>query len=271
MIGDSGAMTLAAERHDAAGERTFRAAATLLFAVSALATVRWCGSMSTGMEMPGGWTMSMAWMRMPGQTWPAAAATFMAMWILMMVAMMLPSLLPMLSRYRRAVLVRDQGRLAPLTAVVGTGYFFAWAVFGAAVYPLGVAVAAAEMRSPALARCVPIATGFVLVLAGCVQQTAWKRRGLAHCREARCARSLPADGRTAWSHGVDLGVHCGLCCSGLMAAMLVTDPMDVRTMALIATAVTIERLAPKPELVARATGVLLVATGVLAIERAALG
>jgi len=193
------------------------------------------------------------------------------MWILMMVAMMLPSLLPMLSRYRRAVLVRDQGRLAPLTAVVGTGYFFAWAVFGAAVYPLGVAVAAAEMRSPALARCVPIATGFVLVLAGCVQQTAWKRRGLAHCREARCARSLPADGRTAWSHGVDLGVHCGLCCSGLMAAMLVTDPMDVRTMALIATAVTIERLAPKPELVARATGVLLVATGVLAIERAALG
>jgi hypothetical protein len=36
------------------------------------------------MLMPGGWTMSMAWMRMPGQTWPGAAASFLAMWIVMM-------------------------------------------------------------------------------------------------------------------------------------------------------------------------------------------
>jgi predicted metal-binding membrane protein len=271
MIGGSGAMTLAGERHAAAGERAFRAAATLLFAASTLATVWWCGSMSDGMAMPGGWTMSMAWMRMPGQTWPAAAASFMAMWILMMVAMMLPSLVPMLSRYRRALPVCDERRLATLTAVVGAGYFFAWAVFGAAVYPLGVVLAAAEMRSPALARSVPMATGLVLVLAGCLQQTAWKRRALTHCREVRCARSLPADGRTAWSHGVDLGVHCGLCCSALMAAMLVTDTMNLRTMALIATAVTIERVAPEPELVARTTGMLLAATGELTNARAALG
>ena len=55
------------------------------------------------MPMPGGWTMSMAWMRMPGQTWPGAAASFFGMWIVMMVAMMLPSLVPMLWRYRQAV------------------------------------------------------------------------------------------------------------------------------------------------------------------------
>ena len=41
------------------------------------------------MPMPGGWTMSMTWMRVPGQTW-AGAASFLAMWIAMMVAMMLP-------------------------------------------------------------------------------------------------------------------------------------------------------------------------------------
>jgi predicted metal-binding membrane protein len=34
----------------------------------------------------------MAWMRMPGQTWPGAAASFLGMWVVMMVAMMLPSL-----------------------------------------------------------------------------------------------------------------------------------------------------------------------------------
>ena len=59
------------------------------------------------MPMPGGWTMSMAWMRMPGQTWPGAAASFLGMWVVMMVAMMLPSLVPMLWRYRQA---RTRGR-----------------------------------------------------------------------------------------------------------------------------------------------------------------
>ena len=44
-------------------------------------------SAMAGMEMPGGWTMSMAWMRMPGQSGPGAAATFPGMWTVMMVTM----------------------------------------------------------------------------------------------------------------------------------------------------------------------------------------
>ena len=68
-------------------------------------TIVWCASMSAmgGMAMPGGWTMSMMWMRMPGQSWLAVAASFLGMWMVMMVAMMLPSLAPMLWRYRQAV------------------------------------------------------------------------------------------------------------------------------------------------------------------------
>ena len=91
----------------------------LLFAASAAVTIVWCASMSAmgEMPMPGGWTMSMAWMRMPGQTWPGAAASFLGMWVVMMVAMMLPSLVPTLWRYRQAGLGR-------LTALVGVGYFF---------------------------------------------------------------------------------------------------------------------------------------------------
>src|SRR5262245_29329566 len=90
------------------------------------------------MPMPGGWTMSMAWRRMPGQTWAGAAATFLAMWALMMVAMMVPSLVPMLRRYRRAVVVESRARLGLLTTLVGVGYFLAWTAFGAAAYPVGV-------------------------------------------------------------------------------------------------------------------------------------
>ena len=94
----------------------------------------------------------MAWMRMPGQTWPGAAAALLCMWVVMMVAMMLPSLVPMLWRYRQAVGRTGETRLGRLTALVGVGYFFVWTVFGMAAFPLGVALAAIEMQQPALAR-----------------------------------------------------------------------------------------------------------------------
>ena len=104
-----------------ASQRAFFGVAALLFAASAAATIVWCASMSamSQMPMPGGWTMSMAWMRMPGQTWPGAAASFLGMWVVMMVAMMLPSFVRMLWRYRQAVGRTGETRLGRLTARVG--------------------------------------------------------------------------------------------------------------------------------------------------------
>ena len=106
-------------------ERVFFGISSLFFAASTAATIAWCGSMSmSGMTMPGGWTMSMAWMRMPGQSWPQTAASFAGMWMAMMVAMMLPSLVTMLRRYRQAVGSPGNTRLNALTALAGVGYFF---------------------------------------------------------------------------------------------------------------------------------------------------
>src|SRR5206468_824233 len=188
-------------------EGMFLGVSALLFAASAAATVAWCGSMSGmgEMPMPGGWTMSMAWMRMPGQTWPGAAASFVGIWVVMMVAMMLPSFVPMLRRYRQAVGRTGETRLGRLTALVGVGYFVVWTVFGMAAFPLGVALAAVGMQRPALARAVPIVVGMVVLIAGCLQLTAWKARHLACCREAPGrGRTLPADAGTAWRHGLRL-------------------------------------------------------------------
>ena len=99
---------------DRPSDAAFVGVSALLFAGSTTLTIVWCASMSAmGMPMPGGWTMSMAWMRMPGQTWLGAAASFLGMWIVMMVAMMLPSLVPMLWRYRQAVDRRQPRRDAP--------------------------------------------------------------------------------------------------------------------------------------------------------------
>lgn len=108
------------------GDRALLGVCALLFAASAAVTVVWCSSMgvTSGMPMPGNWTMSMAWMRMPGQTWLSAGASFLTMWIAMMVAMMLPSLVPMLRHYREAVVTSDAARLGQLTVTVAVAYFF---------------------------------------------------------------------------------------------------------------------------------------------------
>jgi predicted metal-binding membrane protein len=105
----------------------FLAAAALLFAGSSAGTIVLCRSMSGGMPMPGGWTMSMAWMRMPGQSWLGAGAMFMLMWVTMMVAMMLPSLAPNLRH-------RPERRW-----LVAAAYFLVWTIFGAAAYIIGMA------------------------------------------------------------------------------------------------------------------------------------
>jgi len=249
----------------------FVGVSALLFVASAAVTIAWCGSMSDmgEMPMPGGWTMSMAWMRMPGQTWPVAAASFLGMWVVMMMAMMLPSLLPMLRRYREAVGRTGETRVGLLTALVGLGYFFVWTLCGMAAFPLGVALAAIAMQQPALARVVPTAVGVVVLVAGSFQFTAWKARHLACCREAPGhGRTLPADAGTAWRHGLRLGLHCALCCAGLMLILLVIGVMDVRAMAVVAAAITVERLAPAGERAARVIGVVVVGAGLLVIARA---
>jgi predicted metal-binding membrane protein len=254
-----------------ASERAFFAVAALLFAGSAATTIAWCASMSAmgGMTMPGDWTMSMAWMRMPGQSWPDAAASFLGMWVVMMMAMMLPSLVPMLSRYRDAVRASGELELDRLTALAGAGYFFVWALLGIAAFPLGAVLAALEMELPALSRAVPVAIGVVVLIAGVLQFTAWKARHLACCREAPGhGRSLPSDAGTAWRHGLRLGFHCSYCCGGLMAILLVIGVMDLRAMAAVSIAITVERLARDGELAARSLGAVIVAAGLILILRA---
>jgi predicted metal-binding membrane protein len=258
-----------------ASEHAFFGVSALLFAASAAVTIAWCASMPAmgGMPMPGGWTMSMAWMRMPGQTWPGAAASFLGMWIVMMVAMMLPSLVPMLRRYRDAVVARGATGLGRPTSVVAFGYFFVWTVLGMIAFPLGVALAAIEMQLPALSRAVPTAVGVVVLLAGVLQFTGWKARHLACCRVSPEHEGLlPSDIGTAWRHGLRLGLHCSQCCAGPMTILLVIGVMDLAAMAVVAAAITVERLLPHAERVARIIGVVAVGTGSFLVARAiALG
>ena len=250
----------------------FVGVSALLFAASAAVTIAWCASMSAmgGMPMPGGWTMSMAWMPMCGQSWLAAAGV--------------------VPRHvgrddggdDAAVLAADAAALPPgrrqdrrgaagsLTVLAGVGYFFVWTVIGMAVFALGAALAAVEMQLPSLARAVPTAAGVVVLIAGALQFTAWKAHHLACCRDAPGRwRSLPADAATAWRHGLRLGLHCSCCCGGLTAVLLAIGVMDLRAMAVVTAAITVERLAPDGEHIARAIGAVAVGAGLILIAQAA--
>jgi len=185
--------------------------------------------------MPGGWTLSMVWTPMPGETWAGSGARFVAMWLVMMVAMMLPPLLPMLTRLRG-------NRVA---AVAGVAYFSVWALW------------------PTVARLAPPATGTALLVAGILQLSTWKARQLAVCR-ACGAPDTPVVG-AAVLHGVRFGVNCSLCCLGLMAVLLVGGMMNVSVVAAVAVAVALERLGPRPEVMARAIGTVVIALGALVL------
>ncbi len=194
------------------------------------------------------------------------AVSFCGLWIVMMVAMMLPSLIPALGRYQQAISVTGETRIGGLTALVGLGYFCAWTLIGMTIYPLGVALAAIEMRQPALARTVPIAISAVVLIAGAFQFTPWKAHHLACCQKAPGhARVSPRDSEAAWRYGVRLGLHCVACCAGLTAILLVVGIMNLRAMAVVTAAISAERLAPAQAHVAKAIGAVVVGAGLLCL------
>jgi predicted metal-binding membrane protein len=209
-------------------------------------------------------------MPMPLHLSLGAAASFVGTWVPMMAAMMLPSLAPVLLRYRRAVGASGAAHSGRLTALVGAGYFTIWTAIGVAVFPLGVALAAVETQRPALARAMPIGVALVVLIAGALQRSAWKAHHLACWREGPVGgRALPTQA-AAWRYGLRLGLHCGYSCAGLTAVLLVFGVMDARAMAVVTFAITAERLAPAGERVARGIGAIVLGAGMLMMVHAAL-
>ncbi|MBC8747582.1 MULTISPECIES: DUF2182 domain-containing protein [Paraburkholderia] len=259
---------LASRRAARSSQRVFIGVCALMFTASVAATLAHSASMSAmgALPMPGGWSMSTLWMPTCGRTWARTAASFIGMWLVMMAAMMLPSFVPTLLRYRDAVVSRaNPGRLALLTMLVSGAYAVVWTALGVAVFALGASLAALVLRWPALARLVPLAVSVIILLAGALQFSTWKARRLACCR---ATPSLTADAASAWRYGLRVGIDCAGCCGGLTAILLVAGMTDLRLMAAVTAAITAERVAPTGARVARAIGAMAVGGAGLLLIRA---
>jgi predicted metal-binding membrane protein len=249
--------------------------AAVLVTVAAWAyTISNAHAMATQMPMPGGWSMSMAWMSMGSQSPLAHAVMFIVMWAVMMIAMMLPSVMPAVLLHARLIQARiERGeRASGSHALLLAGYFSVWVLFGAVAYVIGMALAAAAMRSIRVSVFVPAATGMALAAAGAYQLTQWKQLCLRHCRSpleffARHDIRRAAD---SWRFGLHHGAYCAGCCWGLMVIQLVLGVMSVPVMAVVALVILLEKQWRHGETLARVVGAATLAVGIAMALRATI-
>jgi predicted metal-binding membrane protein len=224
----------------------------LAFIAGVSTTVYFYRSMCCGMEMPGGWTMSMMWMRMPGQTWFGSALSFLLMWLAMMMTMMIPSAIP--------TFLKTQRRWASL-CYMASGYFAVWLIAGIGIYPLGMELAKIEMRSELISRAVPLLSGAALVAAGAIQFSRWKMKHLLGCRSPfGCIISCSGHETSFWL-GCKQGVTCCVCCVAPMTILLVLGIMNPLVMIIVTISITVEKLLPGPKVNARLAGITAIVAG----------
>lgn len=214
-------------------------------------------------------------MVMPGLgPWSAAdlLLTF-AMWAIMMVAMMLPTAVPMLLVYRRALMARTSGaHPVVLTGIFATGYLAAWTAFSSIVTLAHWGLHASAAISPGMTITLPALGGAFLIAAGVYQWTPLKRACLTHCRSPLVFLSrFWRNGRAgALAMGFRHGVFCTGCCWLLMAMLFVVGVMNLFWIAAITAFVLAEKVLPNGQWLARAGGLALIAWGAWVIHAAFL-
>ena len=202
-------------------------------------------------------------MAMPPEPWTAATFVLMSlMWWVMMIGMMLPSAAPMILLFggvqRRQL---PDERPALRVALFVAGYLAIWAafsVFAASVqWGLTSTGLVSSMDITATRR-----VGAVFVaIAGVYQLAPLKNLCLRHCRSP--AEFLSAHWRAgsagAWRMGIEHGAFCVGCCWLLMGLLFFAGVMNLLWVAALGVFVLVEKLVPRGEWLARASGVLLIA------------
>ena len=205
-------------------------------------------------------------------SWDASYLGFLfVMWSIMMVAMMVPSVTPMVMMFTTVNRKRresDRTDLVPVGVFV-SGYLIAWMAFSAAAAVAQWALHAAALVSPMMTSSSAILGGALLIAGGIYQWTPLKYACLIHCRTPMSFLMTSwRPGRTgALVMGLHHGSFCVGCCWVLMALLFVAGVMNVLWVAAIAAFVFIEKVAPRGDLLGRVAGVLLVAAGAWVIHQ----
>ena len=199
------------------------------------------------------WTFDYFWM------------TF-TMWTVMMVAMMTPSVAPMVLTFTTVNTRRAQaGRIAVPTWIFLSGYLVIWTAFSLLATGLQWALHAAALLAPVTLSVGPLLGGILLAAAGLYQFTGIKNACLDKCTSP--LGFLMTEWREgplgAFVMGLRHGVFCTGCCAFLMILLFVAGVMNLLWIALLGALVLIEKLAPAHRLTARVFGFIFVLAGVV--------
>ena len=217
-----------------------------------------------GMDMSG-----MAGMAMGGMAsgWSFTnALVFVAVWTVMMAAMMLPAAASMIFMFAAAQARRERSVAVP-TWIFVSGYILVWAAAGVVVYVLvGIGSDLATALAPVeRSKWAPLALGATVAAAGLYQFTPIKRVCLTHCRSPLAFVALHwRDGRLgALRMGLSHGAYCLGCCWALFAVLVATGVMSMAWMLLLTLVVFAEKMLPSGRRTGTLTGFALIVLGIV--------
>ncbi len=201
----------------------------------------------------------------PGMAGPSDLAVVFLVLTVMMVAMMLPSALPMVLTYHEISKLEQGEPTRPPdrvgTAVFGSAYFVVWGLFSLAAF---LALSALGLLGPLTGLLAVLPAGVLLVAAGW-QLTHAKETCLTHCQSPLgfIMQHWRKGSRGAWRMGTSHALYCIGCCWLFMLVLFVTGAMSLAWMGLVSVAIFVEKLGWRPVLVSRTIGGLLAVAGVL--------
>jgi predicted metal-binding membrane protein len=190
-----------------------------------------------------------------------ALGWFVTVWLVMMAAMMFPSVSPTVALYARMTSARSP--LLPL--LFAAGYLLTWTVAGIGVFALAVTGGHAFGDVLAWDRAGRWVAGATLVVAAVYELTPLKDACLGKCRSP-LGFLLGAwrDGRAgAVRMGATHGAWCVGCCWALMASLFALGVMSLVWMAFVAALIAFEKTVPSHRAATWGTAAVLLGLGVL--------
>lgn len=217
-----------------------------------------------GVDMYATMSGASAWMMTPVWDAPHVILLFL-MWTVMMVAMMLPSVSPLLLLYSGVAQRTSAPGYSPwFVYLVALGYLLVWTVFSGAATILQRVLTSQFVMNPMMEMASRRTSATLLIIAGIYQLLPIKAACLKNCRAPvsfLTEHARPgADG--AFRLGLWHGLYCVGCCWALMLLLLVGGVMNLWVIGALAVFVAIEKLAPFGNATRWLAGAALMLTGV---------
>jgi predicted metal-binding membrane protein len=209
-------------------------------------------------------------MRMAGATMGLAAPLFLAVWVIMMVAMMFPTAAPMILTFHQVQAGKQrQGASFVATWIFVGGYMVVWTIGGIVAYGAAVASEAYAEKVGLSAVTAARIGGAILILAGLYQLSPLKNVCLAKCRTPLTfiMTSWREGVAGAIRMGVEHGLYCLGCCWLLFVILFPLGIMNVAAMAAVTLLIFAEKTLPWGRRAASVAAAILVVYGGVVIAR----